>query len=73
VIGETTAIFDTGTTQMISSPNNIAKLFEAISGAKSAPELGTGLYTGASVVSASLSQINFYLFSSVQLQHVPLY
>ena len=44
-MGSTAAVFDTGTTMVLGSPDSIAKIFEAISGAKSAPELGTGLYT----------------------------
>jgi hypothetical protein len=58
VVGQTAAIFDTGTTQIISDPDSIAKFFDAISGAKSAPELGTGLYTSALCCVASQPPAN---------------
>jgi cathepsin D len=46
-MGRTAAIFDTGTTQILGDPGSIAKMFEAISGAKSAPSYGIDLYTSA--------------------------
>jgi cathepsin D len=47
-VGSTAAIFDTGTTQIIGDVAGIAKLFDSISGAQSAPQYGDGAYTSAS-------------------------
>ncbi|KAI0292907.1 acid protease [Russula brevipes] len=45
VIGNTAAIFDTGTTEIVGDPAGIQKLFQSISGAQAAPELGPGSFT----------------------------
>ncbi|KAH9968221.1 acid protease [Russula dissimulans] len=45
VVGNTAAIYDTGTTQIIGDSAGIAKLFKSISGAHLAPQHGPGVYT----------------------------
>jgi len=48
VVGETAAIYDTGTTQIVGDPAGIKKFYEPLEllyGAKYAPELGDGIYT----------------------------
>ena len=47
IVGETQAIFDTGTTLIIGDPSNVALLYEALAefGAESAPDLGDGMYS----------------------------
>ncbi len=47
VVGSKAAIFDTGTTEIVGDHTGIAKLFKAINGAHSAPQLGKGTYTSA--------------------------
>jgi hypothetical protein len=47
VMGSTTAIFDTGTNQLVGDPHGISKFFEAIPNARRAPEIGDGFYTSA--------------------------
>jgi hypothetical protein len=75
VVGSTTAIFDTGSTQIIGDPTGIAKLFDSISGAQSAPHLGDGVYTSA----FSNATIGWHLFmyleypSPLLVRHPHLY
>ncbi|KAI0287673.1 acid protease [Russula brevipes] len=45
IVGSTAAIFDTGTTQIIGDPTNIAKIFSLINGSRLASEIGPGVYT----------------------------
>jgi len=45
VVGNTEAIFDTGTTLIVGDKHGISKLFAPILGAQSAPQYGPGLYT----------------------------
>jgi hypothetical protein len=47
VVGNKAAIFDTGTEQILGDSASIAALFGAINGARSAPEIGKGVYTSA--------------------------
>ena len=47
VIGREAAIFDTGTSQIISDSASIVALFGAIPGAQPAPQIGEGAYTSA--------------------------
>ena len=47
VVGSTAAIFDTGTAQIIGDAAGIANLFNSISGAQLAPQIGDGVYTSA--------------------------
>lgn len=47
VVGSKAAIFDTGTKQILGDSASIAALFGAINGARSAPEIGKGIYTSA--------------------------
>jgi hypothetical protein len=47
VVESTAAIFDSGTTKIVGDTASIAKLFEAIDGAQSAPQFGEGTYTSA--------------------------
>ena len=47
VVERTAAIFDNGTTQIVGDTASIAKLFEAIDDAQSAPQFGEGTYTSA--------------------------
>lgn len=69
VEGKSAAIFDTGTTQILGDPGSIAKMFEAISGAKSAPSYDIDLYTSALCCIASQSiEYQFLLLSPLQLQ-----
>ncbi|KAH9968219.1 acid protease [Russula dissimulans] len=45
VVGNTAAIYDTGTTQIVGDSAGIANLFNSISGAQSASQYGPGVYT----------------------------
>ncbi|KAI0253317.1 acid protease [Lactifluus subvellereus] len=45
VVGNTTAIFDTGTTLILGDEGGISKLFARIPGARLAPHHGRGIYT----------------------------
>ena len=47
VVGSTAAIFDTVAPATIGDTAGIAALFNSISGAQSAPQLGDGVYTSA--------------------------
>ena len=55
VVGQTAAIFDTGTTQILGDPGSIATMFEAISGAESTSKYDIDLYTSALCCVASQS------------------
>jgi cathepsin D len=45
-VGQTEAIFDTGASQIIGDPNGISRIFARIDGAREAPDVGPGAYTG---------------------------
>jgi hypothetical protein len=47
VVGNTAAIFDTGTTQIVGDATGIAAIFNSITGSQAAPQLGDGIYTSA--------------------------
>ena len=73
-VGSTTAIFDTGTTQILSDPTSIANFFEQISGAEAAPQFGEGIYT--SVFSGTTNHptlIYLQYPSSLHVRHPHLY
>jgi hypothetical protein len=47
IVGPTAAVFDTGSSQILGDPVNIAKLFEAIGGAELESLSGIDYYTSA--------------------------
>ncbi|KAN0123324.1 eukaryotic aspartyl protease [Russula decolorans] len=55
VVGSNAAIFDTGTKQILGDSAGIAALFGAINGARSAPEIGKGIYTIPCTFNTSVS------------------
>jgi hypothetical protein len=63
VVGNTAAIYDTGTTQIIGDSAGIAKLFKSISGAHLAPQHGPGVYTSALTSVATRPKHAVYLVS----------
>ena len=56
VLSTTAVIIDTGTTQIVGDPDNVATVYGQISGAVSAPQYGDGIYTSAFGIQSSFGR-----------------
>ena len=74
-VGKTETIFDTGASHIVGDPEGITNLFNMISGAEKAPQLGPGFYTSALSSTASWPRVCTHAqhISSLRLHRVNIY